>query len=194
VSCEDPILSRFSSGTHTTTVKNGRSSKTAAPIKKRWRKRTAHPGTLTSQHARNRVLKHQPARPLLALCLPNNHLVALLVHKAADGSSKRASGSEEHVRERLAAAYPFLPRAHDVARAKVGKDVLQMRRLALKAASRGAGGDGDGDVVGGEVGDEPRDAREELDVRPASVLCCVALGEVVVDRERDVGEEGEQMG
>jgi hypothetical protein len=31
------------------------------------------------------------------------------------------------------------------------KDVLQMRRLALKAASRGAGGNGNGDIVGGEV-------------------------------------------
>jgi hypothetical protein len=48
--------------------------------------------------------------------------------------------------------------------------------------------------VRGEVRDEPRGAGEELHVRPVRVLRCVALGDVVVDRERDVGKEGEQMG
>jgi hypothetical protein len=33
----------------------------------------------------------------------------------------------------------------------VGKDVLQMRRLVLKAASQGAGGNGNADIVGGKV-------------------------------------------
>ena len=72
--------------------------------------------------------------------------------------------------------------------------MLQVPRLARKAAPRGAGGDGDGDAVGGEVRDEALDAGEELHVWPAGVLGCVALGDVVVDRERNVGEKGEKMG
>jgi hypothetical protein len=47
--------------------------------------------------------------------------------------------------------------------------------------------------VCGEVRDEALDAWEELDVRPAGVLERRALGEVVVDREGDVWEEGEQV-
>jgi hypothetical protein len=73
----------------------------------------------------------------------------------------------------------------------VPKDVLQVRGLALVVAAHGAGRDGDGDGVRCEVRDEARSAWEELDVWPACVLEGCALGEVVVDRERDVWEEGE---
>ena len=154
---------------------------------------TVHPSTFPSHHARNCILKHQPARALLALRLPNTHLPALLTC-GAHSSSERARSGEEHVRERLAAAQARIVPAHDVPAAKVRKDVLQVPRLARKAAPRGAGGDGDGNAVRGEVRDEALDAGEELHVWPAGVLGCVALGDVVVDRERDVGEEGEEMG
>ena len=69
-----------------------------------------------------------------------------------------------------------------------------MRRLALKVAPHGAGRDGDGDAVRGEVSDELRDAGEQLHVWPARVLRCGATSEVVVDREWDLGKVGEQMG
>jgi len=65
----------------------------------------------------------------------------------------------------------------------VCKDVLQVRRLALKVAPHGAGRDGDGDAVRGEVRDEARDAGEQLHVWPARVLRYGALREVVVDCE-----------
>jgi hypothetical protein len=157
--------------------------------------RTAHTGTLPGYHARNRILKHQPPRALLTLRLSNNPVPvpAPLMHRA-NGPSERTRSSQEHVRERLAAAHARIIPAHDVLAAKVRKHVLQVPRLERKAAPRGAGGDGDGDAVRGEVRDEPRGAGEELHVRPVRVLRCVALGDVVVDRERDVGKEGEQMG
>ena len=159
--------------------------------------RTAHTGTLPGYHARNCILKHQPPRALLTLRLSNNPVPvpapASLTHRA-NGPSERARSSKEHVRERLAAAHAGIVPAHDVLAAKVRKRVLEVPCLERKAAPRGAGGDGDGDAVRGEVRDEPRGAGEELHVWPVRVLGCVALGDVVVDRERDVGEEGEQMG
>ena len=163
---------------------------------------TVHPGTFPSHHARNRVLKHQPARALLALRLPNTYLAVrlFLIHSArANGSSEPARSSEEHVRERLAASDARVVPAHDVpvaagAAVKVRKDVLEVRRLARKVAPRGAGAEGDGDVVVREVRDEAGGAWEELDVGPAGVLGCGALGEVVVDCEGDGGEEGEEVG
>ena len=42
---------------------------------------------------------------------------------------------------------------------KARKDVLQVCRLELVIAPHGAGRDGNGHVVCGEVRDEPRDAR-----------------------------------
>ena len=48
--------------------------------------------------------------------------------------------------------------------------------------------------MGVEVVDEALDAGEEGDGGPAEVLGCVTLGEVVVDGERDIGEEGKEMG
>jgi len=83
--------------------------------------------------------------------------------------------------------------AHDVL-TEARKDVLQVRRLALVVAPCGAGRDGYGDGVVREVRDEARDAGQELYVRPTRVLCCGAVRDVVVDRERDVWEEGEQVG
>jgi hypothetical protein len=71
--------------------------------------------------------------------------------------------------------------------------VLQVCRLERVVAPSAARGDGDGDGVSREVCDETRDAWEELDVWPARVLRCGALGTEVVDREWDVWEEGEQV-
>ena len=66
-----------------------------------------------------------------------------------------------------------------------------MRRLERKFATSGTAGYSDGDVMRGEVLDETCDAWLELNVWPVGVLGCVALCQVVVDREWDVGEEGE---
>jgi hypothetical protein len=54
---------------------------------------------LASHRASHRVLKHQPARPLLALLLPNH--LALLINTS---SSPFKYGSNEHALERLPAA------------------------------------------------------------------------------------------
>jgi hypothetical protein len=105
---------------------------------------------------------------------------------------QRARSRQEDVREWLTAARAVVTAAHDVF-PEARKDVLQVRRLALVVAPHGAGRDGDGHAVRGEVRDEPLDARQQLHVRPARVLCGGAPGEVVVDRERDVREEGEQI-
>lgn len=73
----------------------------------------------------------------------------------------------------------------------MAKHVLQMRRLELKIAPLGAAANGEGYAVRGEVRHEPLNAGKELQVRPAQLLLCGALREVVVDREGDVGEVGE---
>jgi hypothetical protein len=156
------------------------------------KKLTVHPGTLASLHARNRILQHEPPRALLALRLPNH--ASLLV--GPDIPSEHPSSGKKHVGERLSASghdgVVVVP-ADDV-RAEKRKDALEVRRLELKVAALRAGRDGDGDGVLREVRDEARDAGQELYVRPARVLGCGALREVVVDCEGDVGEEGEEVG
>ena len=109
----------------------------------------------------------------------------------ADRAPQCARSCEEYVRERLSAARAVVA-THDVP-PEARKDVLQVRRLAFVVAPHRPGRNGDGHAVRGEVRDEALDARQELHVRPARVLRGGALGEVVVDRERDVWEEGEQM-
>jgi hypothetical protein len=154
-----------------------------------------HPRTLTTLQARNRILKHEAARALLALRLRDHIGVGVLI-RADTIAPELASSSKEHIRERLPASGPdhivVIP-AHDVL-TKSLKDVLQVLRLALVVAPRGAARDGDGDGVVREVRDEARDAGQELYVRPTLVLGFGALRDVVVDRESDVWEEGEQVG
>ena len=151
-------------------------------------KLTVHPGTLATLHARNRILQHEPPRALLALRLPNH--ASLLV--GPNIPSEHASGSKKHVGERLSASghdgVVVVP-ADDV-RSEKRKDALEVRRLELKVAALRAGRNGDGDGVLREA----RDAGQELYVRPARVLSCAALREVVVDCGGDVGEEGEEVG
>ena len=194
--CKEPTLSRFWSGTHTTTCPE-KQNQTAGP-KKRNKHRTVHPRTLTSLHARNRILKHEAPRTLLALRLRDHVTVCICVCVLirTNTAPELASSSKEHIRKRLPASGPdriVVVPAHDVL-AEARKDALQVRRLALVVCPRGAGRDGYGDGVVREVRDEAGDAGEELYVGPARVLRCGALGDVVVDRERYVWEEGEQVG
>jgi len=186
--CKEPTLSRFWSGTHTTTCPKRRSD---GGTQEEEQTLTVHPCTLTSLHARNRILKHEAACALLALRLRDR--VGVLIK--ANISSELASSSKEHIRARLPASghdHIVVVPTHDVL-AEARKDVLQVRGLALVIGPRGAGRDGYGDGVVGEVRDEARDAGQELDVRPTGVLCGGALRDVVVDREGDVWEEGEQV-
>ena len=111
---------------------------------------TAHPGTLTRLHARNRILKHQSPRSLRALSLPYHSLTITLIR--ANRTPQRARSREEHIRERLSAACTVIAAAHDVL-TKEPKDVLQMRRLALVITPHGASGDGNGHAMRGEVRD-----------------------------------------
>ncbi len=138
-------------------------------------------------HARNRVLKHQSPCPVPALSLPDPSRAIVFVR--ADGTPQRARSLEEDVREWLAAARAVIV-THDVP-PKVRKDVLQVRCLALVVAPPGACRDGDGHTVRDEVSDDSRDARQQLHVRKVRVLRGSVPGEVSVDRERDVREEGE---
>ena len=137
------------------------------PIKKKEKekvRRTTHPRTLAGLHARNRVLKHEPVRALLAFCTPN--YIALVIRPNIP--LELARSSKEHVRKRLPASRAVI-RAHDVL-SKVGKDAPQVRGLESEFVSHGAGRDGDWDGVRCEVCDEALDAWEELHVWPARVL------------------------
>ena len=111
---------------------------------------TAHPGTLTRLHARNRILKHQSPRSLRALSLPYHSLTIILIR--ANRTPQRARSRKEHIRERLSASCAVVAAAHDVL-PKAPKDVLQMRRLALVITPHGASGDGNGHAMRGEVRD-----------------------------------------
>jgi len=132
--------------------------------KKEEAKRTAHPRALTSLHAWNRILKHEPVRALLAFCLPN--YVGLVI--GPNIAAELAGGGKEHVRKWLPASRAII-RTHDVL-PEVRKDVLQVRGLELELVSHGAGCNGDRDGVRCEVCDEALDTWEELYVWPARVL------------------------
>ena len=78
---------------------------------------------------------------------------------------------------------------------KMAKDLLvKMSRLEQEITSLGRGRDHDRDLVLGEVGDEFWDAGEGADGWPETVLADGTLCDVLVLRERDSGEEGEEVG
>src|SRR6266446_807086 len=81
--------------------------------------RTAHTCTLSSHHAWNRILEHQPARALLTPLLSNP---ITLVIKSIYVPSKPTSSGKEYVRKRLAATSAVIGRAYDVGGTKVCKD------------------------------------------------------------------------
>ena len=89
--------------------------------------------------------------PSLSNCIRSIILVR------AYGTPERTRSGKEDVREWLTAAGAVVSGAHDVF-PEARKDVLQVCRLELIIAPQGAGRDGDGHAVRGEVRDEPRDA------------------------------------
>ena len=114
--------------------------------------RTVHPCTLTSHHAQNRILKHQPAGALLALLLSNP--IALIIN-STNVPSKATSSSKEHIRKRFAAACVMIGPAYDP---KCPKSYCRWAVLSAKLRRDEPVAMGDGDVVCGEVRDEPCDA------------------------------------
>ena len=89
------------------------------------------------------------------LSFPNSSRTIILV--GTYGTPERTRSREKDVREWFTAARAVVSGAHDVF-PKARKDVLQVCRLELIIAPQGAGRDGDGHAVRGEVRDEPRDA------------------------------------
>ena len=184
-----PTLRRFWSGTHTTCNSGG-----VRNIKgDRNRRHTRHAGSLGGLHPWQPVLEYETFAAFCPLRVGARVEIA-----GADGPAQALTGGdEEDVRTgfpRDGAGVGVEVVAADDVVGKAGKDVLEMAGFEGVGGATGARGEGDGDAVGVEVADETVDAWEEGDGGPAEVLGCVALGEVVVDGERDVGEEGEEAG
>lgn len=143
---------------------------------------------------RDRVLEHEPLRPLRPLRLRHTPLALLAL---ADIAPEHPRGGKEDVRVRLPAPGAYVPvvRAYDVPLEVVEERGPEVRGLELEVAPLRARGDADRHAVLVQVRDELDDAGERLHRRPERVLLLAPLGEVGVDREfwRQVGKEGQQV-